>query len=473
MKAPQHCIFFTTFCISLFCLLGIVSSPIAAQDISFGNLTTDDGLSQFTVYALYNDERGQLWIGTRDGINVYNGGRIKTYKPKKGDSNTLLGRSIKKITGNDNGMLYILTKEGVTAFDMTQEKFRRLVDNREMEKVNAFAYYDKKLYLGTYGMIYVWDEATETQMPFCRLPEQELPNCMLRDNKGQWWVGSHRNGLYKISPDGEVVRHWFPNCQIFNLYQDSVGNIWTCTWTEGVYCIRTDNEEVVHYKKTPGSTQSLADNSVRDVCEDSQGNLWIGTEKGLDKLDVATGSLTHYQSAGISQGTNNFSVFCLLKDRLGTCWAGTYFGGVYYFNPGHEICTHYKVADKESDGLSASIIGSIIEGDDDELWIATDGGGLNRYNRRTRKFTWYRHQDGANSLSQNIVKSLYHDRAREVLWIGTHQGGLNKLDLRTGHFSKYCIEAGKDGDVIMSIVRITTTTGFALPMRKLYYKRKV
>lgn len=52
--------------------------------MSFNYLTTDNGLSQFTVYALYNDEWGQIWIGTRDGLNVYNGNRIKTYKEEKG-----------------------------------------------------------------------------------------------------------------------------------------------------------------------------------------------------------------------------------------------------------------------------------------------------------------------------------------------------------------------------------------------------
>ena len=61
-----------------------------AQDMSFNYLTTDNGLSQFTVYALYNDEWGQIWIGTRDGLNVYNGNRIKTYKEEKGNPKTLL-----------------------------------------------------------------------------------------------------------------------------------------------------------------------------------------------------------------------------------------------------------------------------------------------------------------------------------------------------------------------------------------------
>ena len=80
-----------TIIIRLFFLFCFAVFPSAyAQDMSFNYLTTDNGLSQFTVYALYNDEWGQIWIGTRDGLNVYNGNRIKTYKEEKGNPTTLL-----------------------------------------------------------------------------------------------------------------------------------------------------------------------------------------------------------------------------------------------------------------------------------------------------------------------------------------------------------------------------------------------
>ena len=58
---------------------------VTQENIFFSTLTTDDGLSQFTAQALYADERGQIWIGTRNGISVYNGARIKSYKQEKGN----------------------------------------------------------------------------------------------------------------------------------------------------------------------------------------------------------------------------------------------------------------------------------------------------------------------------------------------------------------------------------------------------
>ena len=122
-----------TIIIRLFFLFCFAVFPSAyAQDMSFNYLTTDNGLSQFTVYALYNDEWGQIWIGTRDGLNVYNGNRIKTYKEEKGNPTTLLGRTVRRICGNGKGLIYVLTTEGVSELDMKTEHFRQTerVDDR-------------------------------------------------------------------------------------------------------------------------------------------------------------------------------------------------------------------------------------------------------------------------------------------------------------------------------------------------------
>ena len=67
----------------LFWSICIVSSHLHAQNVAFSNLTTEDGLSQFSVNSLYTDENGQLWIGTREGLNQYNGVDINTYKLEK------------------------------------------------------------------------------------------------------------------------------------------------------------------------------------------------------------------------------------------------------------------------------------------------------------------------------------------------------------------------------------------------------
>ena len=361
-----------TIIIRLFFLFCFAVFPSAyAQDMSFNYLTTDNGLSQFTVYALYNDEWGQIWIGTRDGLNVYNGNRIKTYKEEKGNPTTLLGRTVRRICGNGKGLIYVLTTEGVSELDMKTETFTHISD-KQKEWMTAITYCDGKLFMGTYGRIYEREETTGIQTPYCNFPGQVLPNCLLKDKSGRFWIGSYNDGLYVMDPKGKEEQHLFAGTYIYNLYQDSNEDIWVCMWDNGLYRI-SRNGKITHYQREAGSVNCIADNSVRNVCEDDQGNLWIGTERGLDKLDKKTGVFTHFTTTDAPGSLSDSSIFSILKDHQGTFWIGTYFGGVNYFNPDYKIYTHYKLSKNEREGLSSPIVGTIIEGEEGQLWIATEG----------------------------------------------------------------------------------------------------
>ena len=87
-------------------LLLIPACPAAPrQQISFSSLTTDDGLSQISVNDIYIDEFGAIWIGTREGLNRYDGNGIETYKLEKGNPASLFCNTILRITGNHDGKL--------------------------------------------------------------------------------------------------------------------------------------------------------------------------------------------------------------------------------------------------------------------------------------------------------------------------------------------------------------------------------
>ena len=98
----------TLFLISLFWVTKLV-----AQDISFNYLSTENGLSQFTAYCLYKAELGRIWIGTRDGLNVYNGNWVRSYKPERGNEHSIVGKDVRRICGDGKGHLYRQLREYV------------------------------------------------------------------------------------------------------------------------------------------------------------------------------------------------------------------------------------------------------------------------------------------------------------------------------------------------------------------------
>ena len=117
-------------------LINVVAATVQGQNITFNHLTTDDGLSQFSVNSLYIDENGILWIGTREGLNRYNRESIKTYKLRKNDPNSLFCNTVLRIVGNHNGKIYLLCTEGVAEFDLTTQKFRTLIQGQINSIIN-------------------------------------------------------------------------------------------------------------------------------------------------------------------------------------------------------------------------------------------------------------------------------------------------------------------------------------------------
>ena len=111
----------------LIIILYLFATNLQGQNIAFNHLTTEDGLSQFSVNSLYIDENGLLWIGTREGLNRYNGDEIRTYKLQKNNPNSLFCNNVMRIAGDKNGKIYLLCTEGISEFNLVTQKFTTLL----------------------------------------------------------------------------------------------------------------------------------------------------------------------------------------------------------------------------------------------------------------------------------------------------------------------------------------------------------
>lgn len=403
-----------------------------AQDITFHHLTTDEGLSQTSVSTIYRDELGRIWIGTREGLNCYNGNRITNYKLEKNNPYSLFSNNIFSITGNKQGKIYVLCAEGLCEYDILTDRFKTLWQDVDILAVH----YNERLYLGRKNEIYTYNPSTGKFDLYYELPDKSLSiTTLLFDKRGVLYIGTSHKGLYTLSGAKELKHLISSNSNITSIYQDSDDDIWIGSWEHGLYEI--SKGRVVNFKNIQGNKHSIQSDFVRACCEDNQGNIWIGTFHGLDRYNKKTKEFSHYTADGKPDGLSHSSVWSIIKDHQGTLWVGTYFGGVNYFNPEYEIYTWYKTSTEEQKGLSSNIVGRMTEDKDGNLWICTEGGGVNVYNRERKTFKWYRPDPNKNSISQNNVKSIYYDRENELMWLGTHVGGLNKLDLKTDRFTHY------------------------------------
>lgn len=418
------------------------------QNITFRHLTTDDGLSQFSVNSIYADEWGTIWIGTREGLNYYNGNRIETFKLEKNNPSSLFCNNVLRITGDKNGKIYLICTEGVAQFNQATKEFKTLLTGTALG-----IFYKDRLYISIKNEVFSYNEATGNFDFFYRLPmhAQGSITAIHIDGDNNVWMGTDHDGVYRLSKD-KKLEHPIDKGNIVSIYNDSQGELWIGSWEQGLYRIAA-NGEVVNMQHEPNNPNSISSNFVRTFCEDAQGDIWIGTFNGLNRFHKQSGEFEVYSQNSNSGSLTHSSVWCMVKDPQGTIWMGTYFGGVNYFNPEYEIYTRHSVADSEEKGLSSPIIGRMIEDNSGRLWICTEGGGISIYDRATNSYKWIRKENRVNGLSGNNVKSIYYDCDNELMWVGTHIGGLNRIDLRTKQFTHYLHKEGDDTTLPSDIIR--------------------
>lgn len=414
--------------------------PVKAGNVVFRHLNTSDGLSHYSVMALYQDEKGLIWIGTRNGVSVYDGGSVQTYKHLPLDSTSIHNSYIRDITGNRKGLIYFLTNRGVSVFDTKSEAFKTVFEGYAED----ICFYDGRLYLASENQVLAYDSDKKGWNTFYKLPDDRLCISRLLITDDELYLGTEGNGLLIYDRQKETLSHPIEKGKVSDVFEDSKKRFWVGTWEHGAYVIQSG--QITNYRHLSKDNKTLCADFVRKFCEDNQGNIWIGTLDGLNKYVEASGNFERFQ-ADMKTHLSHSSIWSIMCDSQGTLWVGTYFGGVNYFNAFQTVCQHY-MADEEMNG--PLVVGTMVEDNDKMLWICTEGNGLCKLDPKTGVTRWYKHvKDDPYTISHNNLKSIYYDKRKNVLWIGTHLGGLNCFDLETERFTHYVCNI-KDGSFYKS-----------------------
>ena len=420
----------TIYCFVL-CLVNTLF--MFGNDFSVKNLAIQKQLSSYSVMSLYQDERDLIWIGTRNGINIYDGTHIQIQQSSQSDSASIINNHILDIVGDMKGTIYMSSRQGLTAYSISEDRYTTLSE----ENVSALEYHKNQLLMAVSRTIFFYNSKDHSFPVYYTLPEVTATISDFKISGDSVFIGTELHGLFIYNTVKKQLSNPIKGVRVSKLFIDSRQNVWIGTWKDGLYKI-TDGC-IENYTHEEGNVHSLCSNFVRAFCEDHLGNVWIGTYRGLNRYN---NELKIFESNVSSDDANlsNSSIWSLLCDSQGTIWAGTYFGGLNYFNPNPKVKKYFS---SESNRNQFITVGAMTQDADGRFWICTDGNGLCRLNVQTGEKKWYQHERQKNSLSQNNVKSVYFDRELNAVWIGTHIGGLNKLDLSTNRFSHYvCTSEG-------------------------------
>ena len=266
-------------------------------------------------------------------------------------------------------------------------------------------------------------------------PERRLAqdgvNVLYEGPDGQLWVGTdgglcrfdrERNRLACSDEAGSDLGA-LDGIEIRTIRQDSSGMLWVGTWGAGLFTGRGSGK----IERLPGHWQRGIDPYLSAIVEGSQGELWVGSRRGLLRLDPATKSwrlFRHDPENPTSLGDDG--VLGLFVDRSGLVWVGTYGGGLDKLRRLDQSFLRYRNRPDDPESLPSDRVMAVTEDDGGRLYLGTYGGGVARLDPASGRLTRFE----PSLFGGEQIRAVHVDREGR-LWVGTSDGTLTRFDVRS------------------------------------------
>ncbi|OFY55310.1 MAG: hypothetical protein A2X22_02915 [Bacteroidetes bacterium GWF2_49_14] len=399
-------------------LIFLVASTYQAdsQQIFFNKIPPPDGKTFVHVTGITQDVNGYMWLATKKGLCRYDGYQMTTYKNNPLDPNSPATDVLETICVDSTGIVWIGTSgAGIDRFDPSTGLFKHFRHNPQ----------DPGSLSGDWVTV------------------------LMLDHEGILWVGTGL-GLDRYDEKSGTFKHFRNNRgdstsissdEVEAIYEDRQGILWVGTGSVygaaknnmergGLNRMNKKEETFTHFMHDPRDPNSLINNKVRAIFEDSKGTLWIGTAgDGLHTMDRTKGTFTRHQydpkhPEKLSRPpiSRNFPetdhITFIREDAAGAIWIGTTESGINYYNPKTTKTTHFE-SEKDVDGaFTDRTAWWSFSSRDGVLWISTLMGNLYRIDPLRKEIPHYTSSSGA-------VNYFYQEQGG-ILWLATDNGIIRK-----------------------------------------------
>jgi ligand-binding sensor domain-containing protein/signal transduction histidine kinase len=413
---------------------------------------------------MIKDHKGNLWIGTSEGLNQFDPktNKFTRYLHDKDNSASLGSNDVTALlqdkdlniwAGCENGGLSLLNKDGKTFTRFLHDQknpFSLANDNVK----TLFQDSKGRFWVGTHdGGLELFDRGRRTFRHFPYDPANPAGishNAILSIHEGpsgDIWIGTENGGLNILDPLKETFTHYkqdeidptsINNNSIYSIYRDHHNNMWVGTYSGGVNLVSQNANKFASYRRS-ASGFSLNNNTVMAVYEDASNNLWIGTDGGgVNVLDRETGKFSYliHDKKNKNSICGNY-VLAVAGDSRKNIWIGTWGDGLSVYDPKTKNFRNFRHNPADKGSISGNNCWTIREDSRGDIWVGTKGAGLNLYHPETQTFTHYVADiHNPNSINNNWINDVFED-SKGRFWIGTDGGGLNLLDRNTGVFTHF------------------------------------
>jgi ligand-binding sensor domain-containing protein/serine phosphatase RsbU (regulator of sigma subunit) len=345
-------------------LLLMVRPDVFAQTYDFRNFNVEDGLAQSQVLSMCQDRNGNIWFGTNSGgVSRYDGNKFITLS----ENDSLANNVVFSITEINNGKILFGTNGGLSIYD--GKSFKNYTDKNGLPHNRVFK--------------------------------------IIQDGNGIIWLGTAK-GVCKFQNNkiipftGDTT---LDKAGIFTIYADKIGNIWFGTTSDGLIKFNPSTKRFTQFTETSG----INNNFIRAINEDIQGNIYVGTNTGICKINTL----------GIIEKVNiprqeNVAFTDIIPDNKNNLWMATN-EGVYKYNG--FICKNYR----EKNGLASNNLYCAFQDREGNFWFGTMGFGVSKFAGET--FVTYSTKD---SLPSDYVNCIFQD-SKKTMWLGVQDNGICKM----------------------------------------------
>jgi signal transduction histidine kinase/ligand-binding sensor domain-containing protein/DNA-binding response OmpR family regulator len=399
-------------------------------------------ISGQVINSICEDDQHQLWLGTDRGLKLLQISKgTFSYYPVEEDANSADGINpvfaIQKTSGN---RFWLGTNTTLQMFDASAKKLISINDknNEDNPMPNDGVYSMLEdagiLWIGTTSQGILKYDKNLTIFPAFKTSLMRIPSAkniirwIAEDKTGNLYLATDVGLAYFDRKTGKYLNYLHSKKKANSLlsnYATSVivskktGLVWVGTYSSGLDCFDPRTRAFTHYTTTAKKGRQISSNYIYSLLEDSKGQIWIGTDHGVNVFNPATGQIEVYLASKGSKrniNINDDAIQTLLEDRQGNIWIGHYTNGISIFNP---LTKSFSYLNTQNSQLNSNVVSVFHEDDKGNIWVGTMEGGLNCYDTKRKKFTsFYNEQNG---LINNTINFITQDE-KGFLWLTTNQG---------------------------------------------------
>lgn len=474
-------------------------------NISFQHLP--GGLSQSSANIIYEDSYGYLWIGTRNGLNKYDGKNFQIYEQALDRKTGLTNGYIEDIYEDDNRQLYTATVQGLNIYDREIDLLKAYPFVGEGKKIALKHFYSvikstDFLWLGTTNSLFKYHITTGKTKEFkyqatansliktnffvkivplnnektlviidndiwilnndlhvlSKLHENQRIRSVIQQSSSQFLIGLHNGELIelKIKSDNSLhverknISNGYP---ILSLAIALNGDYWIGSENDGLYIYSKSTKQITNLKHDNTNINSIASNSIWSIYNNN-GIMWLGPyKKGLSFYDPIYHKFKHTKSEPFdSQSLNNNNINCFIEDINDTndhLWIGTDGGGLNYWDKTTNSFEKYSLENKK---LNTNVILCILQDKENKLWLGSWGKGITIFDTRNNDYEVLT-KENSFLLSNNVFNLMMDSKG--LIWIATFHGGLQVYNPKTKTHKNIDLNKNFNNTNVSTITTIT------------------